>query len=191
MKKSSLYTKTGDKGETSLVSGTRISKGDVRIDLYGEVDQLNSEIGHLVALINEARLNEPRLLSVIKDIQNTLFDLGALLACESDSWAKYNLQIITNEVIEKIERIIDELDSVTPPLKNFVLPGGSLAGSYAHVVRTTCRKVERLHIKYHMEGNIVPENSLELLNRLSDFFFVTARFINNQLNCKEEIWTKN
>lgn len=191
MEKSKIYTRSGDKGETSLVSGARVSKGDVQIELYGEVDQLNSEIGHFVALLNESALNEPRLLDLIKHVQNTLFDLGSLLACEPDNWSKYNLQLINTETIAHVEKIIDELDSVTPKIKNFILPGGSLAGSYAHVVRTTCRRVERLHIRYHADGNIVPDNSIELLNRLSDFFFVAARFVNNQLNCKEEIWSQN
>jgi len=191
MKKSNVYTRGGDNGETSLVSGTRISKGHEQIDLYGQVDQLNSEIGYFLSLYLNSKDYNKDLESLVLTIQNVLFDLGSLLACEPDSWGKYNLQLINQKEIILIENMIDKLDEELPDLKNFILPGGSPAGAYAHVVRTTCRKVERLIISYRSSGNVIPDNSLEFLNRMSDLFFVVARYVNFKLQVKEIIWKKN
>jgi cob(I)alamin adenosyltransferase len=140
-----VYTKTGDKGETGLVSGTRISKGDVRIELYGEVDQLNSHLGVLVNLMKSDN-NEQREL-VIK-IQSALFDLGSNLACEVDKRESYKLPQISDGIIKEMESSIDKMDKALPSLKNFILPGGTPSAAYGHICRTFTRKVERELVRF-------------------------------------------
>ncbi|MAZ49243.1 MAG: ATP:cob(I)alamin adenosyltransferase [Halobacteriovoraceae bacterium] len=190
MSKSNVYTRTGDKGETSLVSGTRISKANMRISLYGEVDELNSHIGFMRSLYPKeesfSKHNE-----LFDSIQSSLFDLGSKLACESNLWEKYKLPDIKAEMILSMESVIDELDGLLPKLKNFILPGGTQAASYTHVVRTACRKVERKLIDFGDNTQSIPENSIIFLNRLSDFLFVYARYCNYVANQEERIWKPN
>ena len=137
MKKSGLYTKGGDKGETSLVSGTRVSKGAMQIDLYGEVDELNSHIGYLVSLCQNKTFLTYDLEKFFESLQSSLFDLGSNLACEAELWDKYKLPKISLDLIREMELLIDKLDGSLPALKSFILPGGSIEASYAHIVRTT------------------------------------------------------
>lgn len=187
MSKSNVYTRTGDEGETSLVSGTRISKANMRISLYGEVDELNSHIGYMRSLLpQEEKLKA--LGPLFDSIQSSLFDLGSKLACESNLWEKFNLPDIKSEIISQMEQAIDEMDSELPKLKNFILPGGTQAASYTHVVRTACRKVERKLIDFGDNTQSIPENSVIFLNRLSDFLFVYSRFVNFIAGQEERIW---
>jgi cob(I)alamin adenosyltransferase len=178
MKKSSVYTKGGDKGQTSLVSGSRISKGEELINLYGDLDGLNSHIGFLISLVKDDSELSNKIKTYFPALQSALFDLGSKLACESEFWEKYKLPNISPALLVDTENLIDELDGSLPKLKAFILPGGNQAASYGHVVRTECRKVERELVRFQSVGNIIPELSLELLNRLSDFFFVYARYLN-------------
>ena len=171
MKKSSIYTKTGDKGETSLVGGTRVSKTHIRLDAYGTVDELNSFIGLLVCDITEKELKDFLLFT-----QNKLFVVGSYLATETETINPKAASIITDSDIEALERMMDKLDAQLPKLNRFILPGGSEASARAHICRTICRRAER---KTYIVANEfeIEENILIFLNRLSDFFFLTARFV--------------
>ena len=138
MSKSKLYTKTGDKGETSLVSGTRLLKSDNRIDLYGEVDELNSTIGLLTS-----RLDSEDDKNLLRKVQHNLFNLGSCLACEKKFWEQYKLPKVSAEITTHLEARIDHLDSSVSPLKNLILPGGSFEASLAHMCSVISRSVER------------------------------------------------
>lgn len=189
MKKSKIYTKTGDSGQTGLVSGNRVSKGDHRIHIYGEVDELNSCIGVVLALMKEKNLLEDEY-EFIQDIQSRLFDLGSNLACELEFRKKYQLPQIGQENISDVEEVIDRLDSELPALKNFILPGGSLISAQLHIARTVCRRIERNLVSFSTHSpEEIPNNFLEYINRLSDYLFVMARYVNFKLQTKEIIWT--
>lgn len=185
MKKSKIYTKTGDSGETGLVSGSRVSKADLRIDLYGEVDELNSRIGFLTSQISARSAD----IVFLREVQSVLFDLGSNLACEYESRKKFNLPQIKDSLIEDMENEIDRLDQELLPLKNFILPGGSSAAAAAHLCRTCARSVERKLVNFKREkAEFVPDLSLQFLNRLSDYFFVLARHLNLEQKIDEPIW---
>ena len=184
---SKVYTKSGDKGETGLVGGTRVSKSDLRIDLYGEVDELNSFLGMALSFLEKEVLDSQG--KVLSQIQHKLFDLGSNLACEIEKRSQFQLPQIKEEDIELLESSIDLMDGELEALKNFVLPGGHKAASTFHVCRTVCRKVERKIIAFNMEsGEELPENSQRYLNRLSDYFFVISRFVNLKANVEEVLW---
>ena len=182
MKKSNVYTKTGDKGETSLIGGTRVAKNDIRIEAYGTVDELNSHIGLLRSYIREEEL-----LNVIIDIQNQLFNIGYFLALDiSVSGKKSNIKL--DEVsIDTLEKQIDKMEQALPPLSGFVLPGGHQAVSFCHIARTVCRRAERRVIemreKYEIDSRII-----RYLNRLSDFLFVLSRHLTLYFNIDEIHW---
>jgi len=180
---SNLYTKGGDKGETSLVGGTRLSKGDARIHLYGEVDELNSHLGYAKELLDTEMFKED--CDLIENIQNALFDLGSNLACEEEKRAEFKLPQITEILVSKVEKRIDKCDEACAPLKNFILPGGSQEAAYFHIVRTVCRRVERKMVE---SSDVMPDYAIIFVNRLSDYFFVLSRFINTNLDKKEIIW---
>lgn len=175
-----IYTKTGDSGETGLVSGTRVSKSNQRIDLYGEVDELNSLIGFL---------NSEVSIQLHLKIQSELFNLGSLLACEFEKRKEYNLPIVSSEIIKELEASIDEMNKDLPKLKNFILPGGAEGASRAHLCRVVTRRVERKLVGFgnFFEGE-VPENSIVFLNRLSDYFFVLARHWNSKNKVDDILW---
>lgn len=188
MSKSKIYTKTGDAGETGLVSGTRAPKSDARIMLYGEVDELNSRIGMLVASLRDFSQFAPQM-AFLEEIQSALFDLGSNLACEADKRAEWKLPQVTTGVVGKLESQIDHMDGVLEPLKNFILPGGHTLSAQAHLCRTSCRAVERLMVNYSREsGEVLPENGLVFVNRLSDYFFVLARWLNKSMKVGETAW---
>ncbi len=178
-----IYTKTGDKGETGLVSGARISKGHDLIDLYGEVDELNANLGFLLSFLSDDNQSDVELLKLI---QNALFDLGSNLACEAQNRVKYKLPQINQDAVLAIESRIDEIDQELTPLKNFILPGGLPASTYAHVCRTVCRRVERSLVRY---GKDLPQYSVEFLNRLSDYLFVFSRYLNHLEKIEEVPWS--
>jgi cob(I)alamin adenosyltransferase len=186
MKKSKIYTKTGDSGETGLVSGNRIIKSDLRIDLYGELDELNSRVGFTCSLLHQYQ-NELRFLQMI---QSALFDLGSNMACEFENRTKFNLPQLDLKLIEALEQQIDIMDKELPVLKNFILPGGSLVVSSIHLARTCTRTVERKLIHYqHLTSEELPVLSIVFLNRLSDYLFVLARHINYSEGGKEITWS--
>jgi len=167
-----VYTKTGDKGSTALIGGNRVSKDHIRIEAYGTVDELNSYLG-----VVTDQLGNPGINSWILEIQDRLFTIGSALATDPGKTPKMKLPDLHDTDIEWLEQRIDEMDDVLPPMKSFILPGGHIAASQAHVARCVCRRAERLCV--HMQNNeeFVPEDVLKYLNRLSDFLFVLARFI--------------
>ncbi|AIY04777.1 hypothetical protein Plano_0812 [Planococcus sp. PAMC 21323] len=171
-----IYTKTGDKGTTSLVYGTRVAKNDVVVEAYGTCDEANTliglAIGHLYA---EFFQEKEELLKVFHEIQTTLFHVGAELATPKDKEVKWKL---TEQDISKLEQWIDHYDDAVPTLSNFILPGGHPAGATFHVARTVVRRAERTVLSI---GNDVSPNVLAYLNRLSDFLFVAARLVNQRL----------
>ncbi len=183
-----IYTKSGDAGETSLVGGKRVSKGSQRVSLYGEVDELNSFVG--LARANLANDFENCLadISFLESIQRQLFKAGALLACEKVNWPKYNLQSLDKNIVTDVESRIDNLDGKLSELTNFILPGGTVSAASLHTCRSVCRRVEREIVRSDLSVNDeIPDNLIIYLNRLSDYFFVLARYINfvahvNELN---------
>ncbi len=188
MKKAKVYTKTGDKGETGLVSGNRTPKSDIRIDLYGELDELNSRIGFSCSQLAED-LQFQQTVNFIHHIQSGIFDLGSNLACEVENRAKYNLPQISDEFITDIELEIDKMDAELPQIKNFILPGGTSTASSIHMCRTNARTVERKLIGYfNATQEELPQNSIIFLNRLSDYFFILARYVNKVKGVEEINW---
>jgi len=180
-----VYTKTGDKGLTGLIGGARVSKSDSRIHLYGDVDELNANIGLVRAHTGEAHAQE----TLLKHIQSRLFDLGSQMACEPAERVKFNLPDIEEAHVLELEKAIDDLTTNLPTLKNFVLPAGTIAASHAHVARTVCRRVEREFVSYHGQNpNDLKDVQLRYLNRLSDYLFVLARSLNVNAGVHEEIW---
>lgn len=184
MKKSAVYTRTGDKGTTGLVGGTRIKKSDSRIHLYGEVDELNSYIGLGISFLEKSFDK-----SLLQQIQSSLFDLGSNLACEKEKRSQFKLPQIKASSIEKLESDIDQMDSQLLPLKHFILPGGSSAAAAFHVCRTVCRRIERQMVDFEEQNpGEVPENALQYMNRLSDYFFILSRYLNSSNQIEETQW---
>ena len=174
-----IYTKTGDQGETALGSGERRLKFDRRVAAYGTIDETNSHLG-VVRL--ETGKSYPDLDQMLSRIQNDLFDLGADLATpDTGEPLGYEPLRVTAAQVERIEQEIDKLNKDLDPLKSFVLPGGSTASAHLHVCRTVSRRAERLMVELsRIEGEIVSDAALKYVNRLSDFFFVAARWTNDQ-----------
>lgn len=188
MKKSKIYTKTGDKGETGLVSGNRTSKSDIRIDLYGELDELNSRIGMSCSKLSQ-ELEFQQIVNFLHHIQSAIFDLGSNLACEVENRAKYKLPQISDEFVRDLELEIDRLDHELQPLQNFILPGGTVLAASIHLCRTNVRTVERKLIQFfESTQEELPLNSIIFLNRLSDYFFVLARYVNKIKSVEEIEW---
>jgi len=177
VKLNKIYTRTGDKGTTALVSGPRRLKHDLRVEAYGTVDETNSAIG--VARLHTGGLE--RLDAMLFRIQNDLFDLGADLATpDSGEPLSYEPLRIVESQVTRLENEIDELNAALEPLTSFVLPGGSAAAANLHLARTVCRRAERLMVELSVsENEIVSPAALKYANRLSDFLFVAARFAND------------
>lgn len=173
-----IYTKTGDKGQTSLASGQRVPKTDARIEAYGTVDELNSWIGLLRAGVS-ANSQEPTTNSQLEWIQNKLFNLGAALSDAPGEW-------ITEADVHQLEAWIDAMVNDTPKQHAFILPAGSEIVCRAHVCRTICRRAER-----RMIDAKAAEIHLQFINRLSDYFFVFSRYFSYKNGEKESIWCKN
>lgn len=182
MKKSNLYTATGDKGTTSLVGGQRVSKADVRLEAYGTTDELNAQIGLLIAMMTPDE--DTRLL---RRIQDNLFVVGSALATDLSTTTLHEASRLKEDEIARVEARIDALDSAVEPLRKFLLPGGAMAASQAHVCRTVCRRAERC-ICALAESHPVADNVQRYVNRLSDYFFVLSRYINQQAGCPECFW---
>lgn len=185
MKKSIIYTCTGDAGTTSLVGGQRVKKNNIRIDAYGTIDELSAHIGMLAAYEYEKSQNE-----VIEFVQNKLFNIGAYLATETAEGETPSAWGLAETDIKRLEEAIDIIDNELPRLKSFVLPGGALQSSMAHVARTVCRRCERRIIDL-AETTYIDPNVLKFINRLSDYLFVLARFINVSSGIDEKYWNKD
>jgi cob(I)alamin adenosyltransferase len=177
-----IYTKTGDTGETSLFDNTRVPKSDARVDAYGEVDELNACLG----VVRSAGV-ETDIAAALEQIQKDLFALGARLADPSTRIAdRVTKAAVTEADIERLEGLIDRLDAELPPLRRFILPGGSPAGAALHLARTVCRRAERRAVALgagHDEPVVVV-----YLNRLSDLLFVMARAVNQKSGVREVEW---
>jgi cob(I)alamin adenosyltransferase len=177
-----IYTKGGDKGTTALGGGQRVPKDDLRVAVYGSVDELNSQIGVARAMDLCERLD-----SALAHVQNELFDLGSDLCFLEEDKGKWSIPQIEVRHVEKLERLIDEMTAVVGPLENFILPGGSLGAAQLHVARTVCRRAEREASTLAREQG-VGEHVLSYLNRLSDALFVMARFENHERGVSEPLW---
>ncbi|MDR2969405.1 MAG: cob(I)yrinic acid a,c-diamide adenosyltransferase [Tannerellaceae bacterium] len=182
MKKSKIYTGGGDEGTTSLVGGQRVSKADPRIESYGTVDELNSFIGLLITRVQERQDRD-----FLFFVQHKLFSIGSYLATNQDNTELKVESKVSPESIRRIEEEIDRIDENLPKMKRFVLPGGSMSASLAHVCRTVCRRAER-RIYTLAQESIVEKEILTFINRLSDYFFVFARMENTKNDGKEIIW---
>jgi len=173
-----IYTRTGDDGSTGLASGDRRPKYDLRIEAYGTVDETNAVIG--LARLHTAAM--PALDGMLMRIQNDCFDLGADLATpDTGETPEYEPLRIVDAQVTRIEADIDTLNADLEPLRSFVLPGGSEAAAHLHLARTVARRAERLMVELSdREGEIVNPAAIRFINRLSDFFFVAARWVNDQ-----------
>jgi cob(I)alamin adenosyltransferase len=175
---SKIYTRTGDSGTTGLGDGTRVEKDSLRVEAYGTVDELNSQIGLVIALGVGDKISEQLL-----DIQHDLFDLGSELCVPGYS-------AINDANINTLEIILDEHNADLPALKEFILPGGNLAAATCHVARTVCRRAERIVVSLARDEDINPP-VVKYLNRLSDLLFVLCRVLAHQDGQSEILWDKN
>jgi cob(I)alamin adenosyltransferase len=180
-----LYTKTGDKGQTSLIGGTRVAKNDVRIEAYGTVDELNSFIGLLTTydIPSEDK-------SFLQIIQNNLFVVGSYLATDMEKVEIMKDSTFSIENIKSIEQEIDRLDSDLPQLSSFILPGGSQSGTVSHICRTISRRSERRLFDMN-ESYKIDEQILIYFNRLSDYFFILSRYLTIKSGSEEISWKKH
>ncbi len=185
IEKSKLYTKRGDDGTTSLVSGNRVHKSDLRIDLYGDLDELNSLIGFCISSLREELEVQEDFL---KSIQRDLFIMGSNMACEEKERSKYKLPVLEEDSITRIEKNIDRLDSELPKLTSFILPGGNETAARLHLCRTYTRKLERKLANFDKTMELAPKYYIKFLNRLSDYFFVASRYVNFLDNINETKW---
>ena len=176
-----IYTKTGDKGQTSLVGGTRVSKTELRIEAYGTVDELNSYVG----LVRDQAVNIDRK-ELLKEIQDRLFTIGSILASEPEQ-TKKRIPDLHESDIELLENAMDEMDTYLEPMRFFILPGGNQAISFGHVARTVCRRAERVVLRLSLKSE-VNELVIRYLNRLSDYLFVLCRMMAKDLNIEENAW---
>lgn len=176
-----IYTKTGDKGKTSLIGGTRVSKGHLRIEAYGTIDELNSYIG----LIRDQEIKKHHFETLL-EIQDRLFTIGASLASDPER-SKMKIPDLNTEDIELLEKEMDNMDEHLPEMKSFVLPGGHTTVSFCHIARCVCRRAERLVVNL-AEIDFVDEKVQIYLNRLSDYLFVLSRMLSKDLNAIEKPW---
>ncbi len=178
-----IYTKTGDKGETGLFGGERVSKHSTRLDAYGTVDELNSFLGLAILEVNNQEIK-----SIIKEIQQKLFVVGSDLATpQTEKNQKLKIPSTPDEYIDETERLIDKFESQLDELKNFILPGGSKGSALLHICRTIARRAER-EIVALKNTEEIGNNIVIFLNRLSDLFFVLSRFENKYSNIPDTKW---
>ena len=182
-----IYTKTGDKGETSLYGGTRVSKAAARVESYGTLDELNAFIG-----LAKAEISDEKVLNQLQKIQFDLFTVGSEAATPTDKLILANGKnrldlMISEEEIMELERWMDDLDAELEPLQFFILPSGGKAAASVHVCRTVCRRAERAMVYLNETEEVRPE-LIKYLNRLSDYLFILARYISKISGEKEEYW---
>lgn len=176
-----IYTKTGDKGETSLIGGVRVPKFHLRIEGYGTVDELNSYLGLIID-----GLNGHEATRVLREIQDRLFTIGSVLASDPVK-SKMKIPDVHESDITLLEEEMDRMDATLPELKNFVLPGGNIVASHCHVARCICRRAERIVVHLSTETE-VPEIIVRYLNRLSDYLFMLSRKIVHDAGGQEIAW---
>jgi len=177
-----IYTKTGDKGTTSLIGGTKVLKSDLRIEAYGTVDELNSYVG----LCRDLLIDEPSKKN-LQEIQDRLFTIGSSLACDPEKEPKMKIPDLKEDDVILLEKEIDRMNEVLPEMKNFILPGGHITVSHIHISRCVCRRAERCCVRLQENQE---ENSIiiKYLNRLSDYLFVLARYVSHLLKAAEIPW---
>ena len=181
---SKIYTKTGDKGTTGLIGGTRVPKSDLRIEAYGTVDELISFIGLLSDHLNAAGSVTP----LLSEIQDRLFTIGSSLACDPNKEPRLKIPDLKEEDIRLLEKEIDRMETELSPMKSFLLPGGHIAVSTAHITRCVCRRAERACVRLQDQQLFVEPLVLRYLNRLSDYLFVLARYTAMLLFVAEIPW---
>ncbi|NBX27561.1 MAG: cob(I)yrinic acid a,c-diamide adenosyltransferase [Chitinophagia bacterium] len=179
-----IYTKTGDKGTTSLIGGVRVPKNHIRIESYGTIDELNSYLG----VVNDTTQHE-KISVWIKEIQDRLFTIGSVLATAPNKEISMKLPDVHIEDVQWLEQRIDEMNEQLPEMRSFILPGGHLAASSCHVARCVCRRAERICVAMLELNEEVPDLVIQYLNRLSDFLFVLARFIAHENGAADVPWT--
>jgi len=199
-----IYTKTGDKGKTSLIGGTKVPKNHLRIESYGTIDELNSFIG----LLNDQLEALPGSVQpgpssakpgthtapaqpaahLLREVQDRLFTIGASLACDPDKEPKLKIPDLKEEDITRLEYEIDHMNEELPPMRSFILPGGHVAVSTAHIARCVCRRAERICVHMQEEELFIEPIVLKYINRLSDYLFVLARYIAHLVHAPEIPW---
>lgn len=178
-----IYTKTGDAGKTGLIGGTKVPKSHIRIESYGTVDELNSHVGMVADVCPDAQL-----IPLLRKIQETLFTIGSMLACDPEKDIKMSLPELKTTDIDELENAIDQMDAGLPEMKSFILPGGHPSVSAAHISRCVCRRAERICVHMMEEEMVINPLILKYLNRLSDFLFMLARHYGKILGTEEIPW---
>ncbi len=178
-----IYTKTGDKGTTSLIGGTKVSKANLRIEAYGTVDELNSFIGLCRDLITD----EASRITLL-EIQDRLFTIGSALACDPEKETRMKIPDLLESDISLLEKEIDRMDEAVPAMKSFILPGGHVTVSQLHIARCVCRRAERCCVRLGEEGHEVVPVIKQYLNRLSDYLFMLARYVTVLVKAEEIPW---
>ena len=180
---SKIYTKTGDKGTTSLIGGTKVSKAHLRIEAYGTVDELNSYIGLCRDLLTDEKGRD-----ILLETQDRLFTVGSALACDPEKEPKMKIPDLHEEDIILLEKEIDRMNEAMPAMKSFILPGGHPTLSQLHIATCVCRRAERCCVRLEIESEEVDAIILKYLNRLSDYLFVLSRYTGHQMNIAEIPW---
>ncbi len=178
-----IYTKTGDKGGTSLIGGVRVPKSHIRIESYGTVDELNSYIGMVNDMAANVVVNE-----WLREIQDRLFTIGSVLATNPDKEVKMKLPDLHDKDVIWLEEHIDGMNESLPEMRSFILPGGNMAGSACHIARCICRRAERICVAMQEQQEVIPPIVIQYLNRLSDFLFVLARYLGHIAGAEEVPW---
>ncbi|MDP4249815.1 MAG: cob(I)yrinic acid a,c-diamide adenosyltransferase [Bacteroidota bacterium] len=178
-----IYTKTGDAGKTSLLGGTRVSKSNIRIAAYGDIDELNSFIGLLAD-----QYPDETGRAMLKEIQDRLFTIGSALACDPQKEIALKIPDLREEDVLLLEKEIDRMSGILPPMKSFILPGGHPVVSTAHICRCVCRRAERMTVQLDAEEPIGQILIIKYLNRLSDYLFILARYAGHLLGSEEIPW---
>ena len=178
-----IYTKTGDLGKTSLIGGTKVPKSNIRIEAYGTIDELNSYVGLMAD-----QLNHQQSKTILKEIQDRLFTIGSSLACDPDKEPKLKIPDLKETDIQLLENEIDKMNKGLPEMKSFILPGGHVTISTAHITRCVCRRAERLCVNMQENNLFVDPLVIKYLNRLSDYFFVLARYAGHLLGVEDIPW---
>jgi len=180
---SKIYTKTGDKGTTSLIGGTKVPKSHLRIEAYGTIDELNSYVGLCRDLLDDNKSRD-----FLQEIQDRLFTIGSSLACDPIKEPKIRIPDLHDADIIILEKEMDQMNEKIPPMKSFILPGGHPIISQIHIARCVCRRSERCCVRLEQDSKEVEPIILKYLNRLSDYLFVLARYIALQLTVEEIAW---
>jgi cob(I)alamin adenosyltransferase len=178
-----IYTRTGDKGTTSLIGGTKVPKSHLRIEAYGTVDELNSHIGLCRDMIGDEKVR-----AVLLEVQDRLFTIGSSLACDPEREPSMRLPDLREEDVRGLEQEIDRMSESIPPMRSFILPGGHPIASHLHIARCVCRRAERCCVRLELESLEVEGILLKYLNRLSDHLFVLSRYMTHLLGVEEIPW---